>query len=453
MHVWTNQSGRLLVAESPAPGEPFGRPTEVFPADAGSPQLAMDDAGNALLAWEQNVQVKEGISSFYVNTAYGSTRPVGKSWSPPRQFGKPVAGVLRPAVAVNPAGAAAVAWVPGSLGVMASYRPPGGAFGPTEESELSGAPALIALSDDGQLAVSGPFGGPQEDLVFAVRSPLGGWGEPVTVKGAGWALQLLPDRAGAISFVGSPTLAEKNPGLLTTRLTDGLIVGPTVFTPGEASIGEAATNRRGGVLIPWSTPGSWQARAENRVFVSERSETGALLPPVRVSGPGMWAMGAALNDAGQAVVLLQKPDQDVLATVREDPSAPALPLPPELDISVPPAPALDDQGDLELLVRCDRACEASPTGLLFADKGVRPARGDGAPRRLRAKRRGRLELRFDEGATKPPLGIRVRHRQGSVGESRHLQPSRETEALSAVRWSASRATLAKVAGRSSSRRA
>jgi hypothetical protein len=101
----------------------------------------------------------------------------------------------------------------------------------------------------------------------------------------------------------------------------------------------------------------------------------------------MWALGGYTNPTAQV-------------TVREDPSLPVLPFPPDVDVDVPATPRVDSDGDLVVAVRCSRDCTAKPRGVLVPGGGEKLASGSGKTRRLAARRRGSLTLDFGTGGAR-----------------------------------------------------
>jgi hypothetical protein len=148
-------------------------------------------------------------------------------------------------------------------------------------------------------------------------------------------------------------------------------------------------NLRGDILTSLYSP-----RADVPVELIERAP-GEEFGPRRAQG-GTYAR-VAINDAGQAAVMLgagNASSPPVQVAVREDPRLPVLPFPPTVDIDTPVDPGLDEKGELRLAVSCSTACKATPNGILAAEGDSQLVAASGSSKRIRAKRRGLVTLRF-----------------------------------------------------------
>ncbi|MDQ3934211.1 MAG: hypothetical protein M3340_06220 [Actinomycetota bacterium] len=414
--VWGGADGALLAADA-RPGQAFGPPVAVTGRMPQThPELAADDAGNLLVAWPEADRDERTIG-WSVRIA---SRPAGASWTAPRTLTDRAAGTV--AIAVNSAGAAAVVWSSADTAEpWIAYRPPAGDFGPPERVPLGAGFAKVALSEAGEAIVSMPgslLSAPHSNGErFAVRSPLGEWAEPVELDPLGSATQLLAERDGSVSFLVEKPEVASDPREIryVTRRRDGTIrdSGPIAT---DAFAASAGTNLRGDVLVAWTQMSGegehWEV--PTRVGIAQR-RAGLFVPEPLLSEPTAQPRRPALNDAQQAVVGWDAASQPgehpawVMAAVREDPKLPPLPFPPVVDILPLPDAALDPDGGLRVDARCSLSCKLTPSAMLYASKSTPLASGRGPSRRLRARARRGVEVRFGKDAAR---SVRKALRQG-----------------------------------------
>jgi hypothetical protein len=238
-----------------------------------------------------------------------------------------------------------------------------------------------------------------------VRSPLGGWGPQTLLDTGGYVTEVLAEPAGAVAFLVE---AGQGSGGRTARFTvrnsDGTVVGPSDISPPDACGPLAAMNLRGDVLATWCRPFNGRAIG-TRVDVRDRPAGGSFGPEVPISGYDSIESFPALNDAGQAALVWLHyaksgdPSQIVVqASVREDPSLPALPFPPAIDIHLPLSVPVGNDGSIPLPVRCNQACNVSTKGILFGAGDAPVAAAGSRSARLKARRRRSLRLTFGAAA-------------------------------------------------------
>jgi hypothetical protein len=405
--AWVAYGTHIVVATS-RPGGSF-RSREVIDLGdrtaTGSVEVEVDDAGNVLVAWADFGP--EGPDSGRIAVA---TRRAGGHFTEPQTVSsEPVSG-LTPEVTQNAAGATFMTWETREFGPpKSSFSPPAGTFGPEEEVPVSaeGNRTPVALDQAGQVFAStsafAPIAGvPSSGTTYAVRSPLGEWGEPISLDSGGLVQQVIAEPHGAVSFV-----VERSDGsqlgrevAFTTRLPSGELIGPDTISSPNSSCSRVAMDVRGNMLGTWCRDFDGQARGTT-IGIAERHAGGRFGAEEVVSPPDSIGSDAALTDGGPAVVAWSHArtpgdlgSAELQAIVREDRSKPPLPFPPDVDVNAPADPALSDDGTLKVPVRCSRRCTVRATGLLLRD-GRPVAVGQGGPKRkLRAKRRGFVRLRF-----------------------------------------------------------
>jgi hypothetical protein len=156
--VWMHYDGSSLVVESAyrPEGAEWEAPTLVSqPGEAGgSPHVALDAAGDSLVAWRGEDEGKE-----FVRAAY---RPAGGSWAPAGDVSTEGEAVEAVRAAVDPSGNAIVAWAGNGSGdggykvVRAAYKPAGGSWESPVDLSTSGGnsfPSDVVFDTGGNAAL------------------------------------------------------------------------------------------------------------------------------------------------------------------------------------------------------------------------------------------------------------------------------------------------------------
>lgn len=402
---WLDAAGNVLVAESRAGGS-FDRPEVVASGvnRGGGVKLTTDDAGNALVAWLDVIPTGRMNAGA---TIFAASRRAGGAWSQPQNLSGDVAGG-GPFVAMNAAGAGVVGWMTNIGGLPeVAYRPPAGSFGPVERPALEGPtfPLHLAVDDIGRvhLAVASPaFRQGPVRTVLTARSVLGGWSDRQELETSGAPSSLLVQPNGTVNLLMNNFDDRDHPRVqFATRRPDGTVVGPVTLAD-DATSGNGAMNLRGDVLAGWAPPPAGQT-SQGPVRVADKlSNLTAFGPPVTLSSSDGVFPVVALNDARQAAAVWAAggyANPSFQVAVREDPSDPVLPFPPAVDVDVP-IPTVDADGDLLVPVRCSVACTASASAILTTGSTDELRRGSAKPRRLAAKRRGRVSVDFGGAGAK-----------------------------------------------------
>ena len=113
----------LAIAAAPAGAAPWSAPEEVsVPGGSATwSKVGIDAAGNATAVWTRS----DGLHLL----AQAAERPVGGSWGPPIDLSASTGDAESVTLAVDPAGDVVVAWkerLAGSEAIEASYKPAGG---------------------------------------------------------------------------------------------------------------------------------------------------------------------------------------------------------------------------------------------------------------------------------------------------------------------------------------
>lgn len=400
--------GTIFTAETNVGGE-FGDGQALGrtnPDSAADLDIAVDDAGNALAAWQGNETRQPGPNGASGWEIFTATRTPEGKWSDAQLLQNEQA-VVGPDISMNAAGAAVIAWAESVYNrppQRISYRPPAGQFGASEllPAEGFGIPT-VAIGDSGEAVVVTAdirFAGrqhPEGNSLIAVRHPVGGWSEPVRFVTAEppRGLSLAPDGS-ATMFMTDNTDRDHPQAQYVTRLPDGEVEGP-VTVASNRFWSDIATNLRGDLLTSLTTP-SFRGPVE----LAERPGRSATFGPPGPSPGAVDSSRVALNDAGQAAISwVQEPPSvwsaeptRVRIAVREDPALPVLPFPPTVEIDAPDVPQLEEDGTFRIAVKCSTRCKAQSEGLLAPGGDAQLVAGEGPSKKLGAKRRGVLKVRF-----------------------------------------------------------
>lgn len=375
-------SGRIEVRRA-RPGRPFGPPLAVSdPAAATSPPVvATDDEARAVLTWQEHEEPARRVMAALVS-AHGEV-------SAPQLVGR---GQF-PTVAMNPSGAAVIAWMDHQARATASVRPPAGDFLPPATLAIDPSDPLAAIDAAGRAVVAGSRLGPAGSnggTTFAVADQAGSFGEPRRVDHKGLLGQVLAEPDGSVDIVSA---YGSEGGVISSLRPDGTLIGPLPLTTPDACEPRVAVARGGALLATWMQ--SCQIYGpRSRVGVRLRNRLGLFGEPQFVGELSAVMPRAAVTDGDEAIVVYEHAkSKSVHAVVREDRRDAPLPPVPEIDLDSPDEMYLPDLPDIELPVRCPRACSLTPIALLHA--GDRAVAGERPrARRLRARRRARLAVPF-----------------------------------------------------------
>jgi hypothetical protein len=203
--AWQRSSGTDLFAQATLrdAGTNFSAPVQLGPAGLsalGTPQAAIDGAGNAVVVWQQP-------DGFTLNTiVQAAIRPAGGPFGEPVTLSATGTVSVHPQVAVNAAGAAIVAWehVAGQeVVIQATVRPAGGSFAAAVDvsaAGLQGEPPGVAMDNAGNATV-----------VWTQTSAAGSTAQAATWPAGGPAFSAPVDLS-ATGEVSSPQVATNATG-------------------------------------------------------------------------------------------------------------------------------------------------------------------------------------------------------------------------------------------------
>ncbi len=284
--VWRHVSGFKVVVQSASrrPGGAWTKPVDVSRKgeEAFAPQVAIDSAGEAVAVWEQS-----GGDGYSVEAA---TRPPGRAWSRPASLSPKGSDATSPQVAVDDAGEAVAVWK--SRGeysiVQGAARPSGGAWSRPVALSANGGNAIepqIALDGAGEaIAVWQRSDGRGFIVESAARPPAAAWSAPTLLSAKGregeepqvavaaggeavavWgrfvgsemivegaarpgARRSAPIQAQNRDLIGFERLAEGRRGLLPTQRTAQLDEGDRAEDRRDAELDHPVGEHRGGRL-------------------------------------------------------------------------------------------------------------------------------------------------------------------------------------------------------------
>ena len=177
----------IEAAERPAAGS-FSVPDGLSSSGVNSfePEVAMDGAGEAIAVWEE-----EGTTQTVVNAAF---KPVGDDFESPVPISEAGKSSIGPKIAMTAAGFATVVWTrdeeEGST-IQASNRPAGGSFSapevvtPTPEGRSAPVDTDLKMNDAGDAVVAWPgrsANGSEPLVKAATRTGTGSFTAPVEVS-------------------------------------------------------------------------------------------------------------------------------------------------------------------------------------------------------------------------------------------------------------------------------
>jgi hypothetical protein len=169
----------LAIVAAPAGAAPWSAPEEVsVPGGSASwSKVGIDAAGNATAVWTRS----DGIHLL----AQAAERPVGGSWGAPTDVSAPIGNAESVTLAVDPAGDVIVAWkerMAGAEAIEVNYKPAGGSWEGPVAVEFGSAVAetpAVAIDAVGDAVVIWRQGVGGNHVIFAASKSAGGsWAKP-----------------------------------------------------------------------------------------------------------------------------------------------------------------------------------------------------------------------------------------------------------------------------------
>jgi hypothetical protein len=284
--------------------------------ETGSPEIAVDEAGEAVAVWE--TQLYGGGLASIVESA---SRPPGGTWSAPVSLTPKEPAFAKPKVAIDGAGEAVAIWVHGNEGrhmIETASRASG--HGWSSPIVLSkgvdrNAHPEIAVGDTGE-ALAVWEGGASLDLPSvwsASRSPGGGWSSATRISPAAERINIYPqlamDPAGAAVVVWT-TLEGRDELILGAERLPGedwsaphRVYDPKEITLLFAEVGIDADGEAD-VVVDRETFGPGPETATDTLRGTSRPLGGPWSPPTRFGVGELTEV--AVNSEGQAVVVAER---------------------------------------------------------------------------------------------------------------------------------------------------
>ncbi len=305
----------LAIATAPAAAAPWSAPEEISVPGGGASwsKVGIDAAGNATAVWTRS----DGLHL----VAQAAVRPLGGSWGASIDLSAASGNAESPTLAVDPAGDVIVAWkqrLAGSEAIEVNYKPAGGSWeGPTTiefGAAVVESPAVaIDAAGDAVLIWRQGVGG--NHVIISSSMPTGGsWASPVPISSSalnaeapdvamsasGTAAAVWQSSSGATSVVESNELA-----LGGSWSGEEAISAPATVTEPPHVVADPAT---GAFTAIWSRSGTGLV-AE----VASRPASGGWIAPEQISTPALEAHApvVAVDSAGDAVAAWYRFDGSV----------------------------------------------------------------------------------------------------------------------------------------------
>ncbi len=417
--------GRVLRVYRASVGDSF-REVAHFDIEGygGDAQVAVDDEGNALVAWmETRAGGPEVVRAAFVRRDGSATRA--------QDLGR--GDFLQ--LAMNAAGAAVVGWVDPTGGPFAAYRPPAGHFGAGRPVPLGSPAVLWAAVDARGIALlaatqhAGPGTGTHvPGTSYVLAGPEGAFGPARELAHDGFPVQLLAEPGGAVDLLSQTGNTAGSGGLeFYSRLASGAHVGPIPLGGPQACPGHLATSTGSDLLA--SMVAVCRGPDGNHIGVRIREDGVWGAPELPIGANGSHPIGA-IADGGEAVVLYNGyPSRRVEAVVREDPRRLLPPL-PVVALDLPKVARLGRNGRINIKVRCRQRCRVRPVGLLHAGEKVVPVRGSAERHRGGVKETTRLSFGRGAAAAVGQAGAAAWASVSVIVEGRSPRPLTVTRRLS-----------------------
>jgi hypothetical protein len=291
-------------------GGSFGPPVDLSGAGqhAGAQVVAMNPAGDAVVAWTRSDGTKLRVQA--------SVRPAGGSFQPAVELSLAGQHGQSPSVAIDDAGNAIVAWARSNgtnTIIQASRRPAGQSFGPAGDVSAAGQDAAgpsVVMNASGEAIVGWVRSdGTNSRAQWSYRAQGGVFTTPQDLSAAGQnaasPLFGIDDAGNAVALWSRSN--GTNPIVQAATRPAGGTFGPGVdlSEPGQtANLYDVAMNGAGHAVTVWN-----RSNGTNTIVqASVRSPGGAFGPPKDLSAPGGNGAdpAAGIDDQGNAVAFWQR---------------------------------------------------------------------------------------------------------------------------------------------------
>ena len=334
--VWSrNTTGEQGAFASASGGAPFGL-ARLLPSAEARHDLAVDAAGRAVAIWN-------GFSGGANRVVRYATRAPGAGFVAGGDLTAPAAVTYTPQIASAPGGEVVAAWVrPSGGGVLieatigtTSAIPPAGApvAAPTAADDVA-----VAIGPAGHAAVVWTDTGAVPAVRAAFREPGGAFGPPQNVSGGGQAdaPSVVVDETGTATIAWAEAIgAQPSVVRVVSRAPGGALGEPvTVSGTGVSSSSTSAPQVVAGAGVQFVT---WvRVDGASRLLEAARRPAGGSFGPPETLGTGALAFGTALEPGGNlaaAWTAAVDPSTDALLVGGLDTDRPAV------SATVPPVAA------------------------------------------------------------------------------------------------------------------
>ncbi len=315
--VWKQIEQSTIVAKSRTPSGEWGPREPLSPEGSpyGEIDVAVGPAGEAVAVWSQ-------IPRFGSNSEYrieSSFRPAGGHWEPAVTLSDPEHESYSPQVAIAPTGRIVVAFYgyvdsPETQSMVQVVEKQGGQWSPPQA--LSGAPnaALpkVEASTSGATVIWQSKEADSEErwIEAASRTTGGEWGHPVELSGPeSFGPQIGVDAAGTAVAIWSSFYGKEGDYVEGSTLPVGGHWSEPTAISGRVWLGEFTGARlavapNGQTLAVWSVWREPELHVEQRLVEAASGREGEWEEPTTLSAAGAWAVrpAVALDDQGDGAV-------------------------------------------------------------------------------------------------------------------------------------------------------
>ncbi len=289
----------LIEISARSPGGEWEQPTPVSGDRGGSPEIALDERGDAIVAWEQ------GVPDLGRDAIWASVRAQGGQWTPAQQISAPGESAALPHVAIDANGDAIIVWqrqgVSGGEMVQAAIKLQGEAWQSetdlTSEGEIASNPQVAVDAQGDAAVVWQGYAGDEYIVEGRSGSVDGEWTPAVQLSTqAGFAPSVaMTPGGGAVATWAGPTVqaAEMLPGGAWQPPRDLSAPG------GESSEPRLAINAAGQEIAVWE-----RFNGQKWVVQAALGKIGGAWAPASDIGIGVSGAEDAvgLSAAGQAAI-------------------------------------------------------------------------------------------------------------------------------------------------------
>ena len=291
--VWNRYyNGEFVVQSASKPaGGTWGQPVDISTVySAAEPDVALDAAGNAVAVW---TDVFDGVVQAAIRSASGA-------WQSPVDLSAENLSSSDVRVAVDPAGDAVAIWdsydEEHEIEIVQSARmPAGGAWSTPVNLGPGNEPQIATAATGDAVAIWSTFEGDQDIIRSAVKPAGGGWGMPTDLSAPGLASvapMIAVNASGDAVAVWELFINGTIQG--ATKSAGGSWTTPTNLSSPASSVSAKPTvtiDPGGNSVATWT----YADGSKSSIQSTSRAKSGTWQPPVRLSTAGI---SSAASDVG-----------------------------------------------------------------------------------------------------------------------------------------------------------